>query len=292
MTYKILTEFYNVDLCKYVCLICDYSSSHKHHFKKHIECKKHEKYTYLHKSVKSVNNTQTNTTTKKEYICQCSKSYKHRQSLYYHKKRCVGDIVSDDNTEQNDRKTLIYENKILHLELKYEKEISNLKNTILELSKNKQIFTNAFNNCFNTKNEIKIFLTEQCANAISIQDFIEQLTITIDDLTKTKNNTVNGISSILERNLKPLSLTTRPVHHIDNDEWFMKDKEEWKEDNGNTIINKSHYKVQQKYLSYCSDNTITDDQYLEFISTGTKELSEGEREKIKIDITHNCKLSV
>ena len=72
----------------------------------------------------------------------------------------------------------------------------------------------------------------------------------------------------------------------------MKDKEEWKEDDGNTIITKSHHKVQQKYLSYCSNDTITDDQYLEFISSGTKELSDMEREKIKIDIKYNCKLGV
>lgn len=304
MAYKILTEFYNNEMRKFVCLNCDYYTSHKHHFKKHIESKKHEKYTYLQKSVKSVKSVKQAESNEvfrqdehiiKEYVCQCGKSYKHRQSLYYHKKRCTYDCASIANTDQGEKHALIYENKILNLELKYEKEISNLKNTILELSKNKQIFTNStnsFNNSFNTKNEIKIFLTEQCANALSIQDFIEQLTITIDDLTKAKNNTILGISSILERNLKPLSLTTRPVHHIDKDEWFMKDKEEWKEDDGNTIINKSHHKVQQKYLSCCINDAVTDEQYLEFISSGTKELSDTEREKIKIDIKNKCKLAV
>lgn len=304
MPYKILTDFYNDELHKFICLNCDYSSSYKHHFKKHIESKKHEKYTYLQKSVKSVksvNNTETDNIRRqdgciaKEHLCPCGKSYKHRQSLHYHKKRCTYDYTTDEAKEPEENQALLYENKILNLELKYEKEISNLKTTILELSKSKQIFansTNSFNNSFNTKNEIKIFLTEQCANALSIQDFVEQLTITIDDLTNAKNNTVLGISNILERHLKPLSLTTRPVHHIDKNEWFMKDQEEWKEDDGNTIIARSHRKVQQNYLSYCSNDDITDEQYLEFIASGTKELSSTEREKIKVDIKQNCRLGV
>lgn len=145
-------------------------------------------------------------------------------------------------------------------------------------------------NSFN-KNEIKIFLSEHCANALSIQDFVKQLTISLDDLMNTKDNTVEGITHIIERNLKPLSLTTRPVHHVNEDDWFIKNKEEWSEDDGNTLVDKTHNKIQKEYLEQSEKELLNDDDYLLFVKNGTGKLENREKEYIKNELLKHCKIS-
>jgi hypothetical protein len=264
---------YESELTKYNCKICEHISRDKYNFIKHLNTKKHKSM--------SINQHNSDKSNNKEviYKCHCGKLYKHSQSLYRHSKGCKENLQTDE------------ENKINMLELK--NEILELKNEILNMSKNIHIqnaSNNTISNSFNNKNEIKIFLTEKCANAISIQEFVRQLTITMDDLHNTRENTVMAISGIIERNLKPLSITNRPIHHIEKDEWFLKDKEEWKEDDGNTFIDKACNKIQKDSLKEVSNSVLTEDDYLKMLHSSTAELSSNERIQIKETIKGNCKL--
>lgn len=145
---------------------------------------------------------------------------------------------------------------------------------------------------FNNKNEIKIFLSEHCSNALSVQEFVKQLTITLDDLMNTKDNSVNVITNIIERNLIPLTLTDRPVHYIKKDEWFMKDKEEWKEDDGDTLLDKTHQKIQKDFIDRYTKDEISNfqDDALKLLSLITKELEHKNKIKIKEELSNNCGL--
>ena len=83
---------------KFECINCDYFTSKKSDYNKHINTRKHENtYTYLHKSrKKSPNNS---------YKCECGKEYIHRQSLYKHKSSCLiknTNVNNDINDIQND----------------------------------------------------------------------------------------------------------------------------------------------------------------------------------------------
>jgi len=74
----------------YKCNICHYNCSYKSDLKKHLLTRKHL-HTY---------NTLTNTDEKSakvgEYSCECGNTYKHRQSLFNHKKKCS--IVQEEET--------------------------------------------------------------------------------------------------------------------------------------------------------------------------------------------------
>ena len=272
----------------YSCESCLFYSNNKNDYNRHNETIKH-----------NANKMLTHANGKNSYTCSCGKSYKHRSSLTRHNKTCMnienyneelGNIGEYDNNCKNNGKKV----ELL------EKQVETMTNFIKELVKN--IGTNNtiigdHNNMNINKNEIKIYLSEKCSNALSIQDFAKQLAITFDDLNSAKDNTVQGITHIVEKNLKPLSFTERPMHCIKDNEWYVKDKTEgWNEDDGDTIIIETHKKIQKECLeSFCNNNmTINNsdlnisDNVINLISFGTSDLRETEKQELKKKISNLC----
>jgi hypothetical protein len=84
------------------------------------------------------------------------------------------------------------------------------------------------NNNNNKQFNINVFLNEKCKDAISMKDFIENITITMRDLDFTKSNgNIKGITNIITNNLNKLSLYKRPLHCYDkkNKVLYIKNKE-------------------------------------------------------------------
>lgn len=297
---------------EYICNLCDYITCRQSNYKRHLNSYKHENKQMMTKRAKLMTNRVKN----EHHECECGNFYKYRQGLHTHRKKCNTYInllkikTNEESIIEQELKLieLTRENELLRKnnDLMKENEILKLKNEILRMSKNDQLMKQTFMNSninnhnitksqlnFNNKNEIKIFLSEQCSNALSVQDFVKQLTITLDDLMNTKDNTVKGITTIIERNLKPLTLTDRPVHYIKKDEWFLKDKEEWKEDDGDTLVDKTHEKIQKDCIDrYIKDenSNLQDDDTLELLSLITKELEHKNKTKIKDELSNNCVL--
>jgi len=74
---------------KYVCETCDFKCNKKSNYSSHLLTAKHNLiYTDLQQS--------------KSYVCKCGKSYKHRQGLSLHKKKCnKPDILTNSHTAQD-----------------------------------------------------------------------------------------------------------------------------------------------------------------------------------------------
>ena len=70
----------------FVCNICDYSTSNKKDYNKHLATIKHQKLT--NKVNNPPNNPLNNPPKSPNYTCSCGNSYKHRQSLYTHSMKC------------------------------------------------------------------------------------------------------------------------------------------------------------------------------------------------------------
>jgi hypothetical protein len=235
---EMLTKKLKKTHCLYTCHFCDFYSNNKNDFRRHNDTEKH-----------NANKMLTDANIKNSYLCSCGKSYKHRSSLTRHKKKCnMADAdgileggVSILKKNQNELEKI--SNKKVEL---LEKQVESMTSLIKELVKKvgNQNMIVGDNNIMNfNKNEIKIYLSQNCANALSIQDFAKQLAITLDDLNTAKENTVCGITHIVEKNLKPLSFTERPVHCLKENEWYVKDHDEgWNEDDGERIINETHRK--------------------------------------------------
>jgi hypothetical protein len=209
----------------FVCNTCDYTTSKKSSYDKHLLTDKHAVSVTGDKG-----DTIGDTKVAKScfLICEkCNKSYNSRNGLWKHKKICKkGDYDNfNDNTEL----------------VKYlMKENSELKNMILEVCKNSKSSEQNQINCNNTINSnnktfnLNVFLNETCKDAMNIMEFVDSLKIQLSDLENVgKLGYVQGISKIIVNSLNLLDENKRPVHCTDSKReiLYVKDENKWQKEN-------------------------------------------------------------
>jgi len=229
---------------KYACKKCDYFTCKKTDYKRHLETTKHTILTNTYKIP-----------TPKKHTCMCGKQYTHRQSLYFHRKKCskIGEKFEEkpENKKENELanpenitrllKTILQENR----ELK--KEMKNLK------------ITNITNNNQKTFN-LNVFLNEHCKNAMNLEDFVRNITVSLKELDyTTKNGYVEGMTSILTKSLGDLSPTTRPIHSTDEKrlKFMVKNEEGWIKDDGsqlNNVVTNTKFKLVDSLSAWENEN--------------------------------------
>jgi len=114
------------------------------------------------------------------FKCDCGKKYKHRQSLFTHKKKCI--IF---NKNEKDEINIINEKDIIISLLHQNNE---LQNQIIEMCKEKSI-TNINNigtnvNSNNKTFNLNVFLNETCKDAMNIMDFVDSIKLQLSDLER------------------------------------------------------------------------------------------------------------
>jgi hypothetical protein len=167
-----------------------------------------------------------NTLPNNGHKCECGKEYKHRQSLFIHKKKCPN--FNKKETDKNEE--LI--NYLI-------KENHEFKNLILEIVKKDNTINNntISNNNINSHNKtfnLQFFLNETCKNAMNISDFVDSIKLQLSDLENVaKIGYVEGLSKIIIKNLNALDVTERPVHCSDSkrDTMYVKDEDKWEKEN-------------------------------------------------------------
>ena len=272
--------------CKFYCEKCDYSTAKKTLWNRHLETKKH-------KSEKCYIDA-----TKKVHACKCGKKYKHHSSFYRHKNICkeFNENIEIKNDEKNENipdmfKTIINENKKLQQQIitMQSEHTATLQSLIPKIGNGNT--TNSHNNIIN----VQMFLNENCADAMSIQNFAKQLCVTMDDLTKNKKDC---LTNVVLKNLQPLSLTERPFHctDVNTKAWFVKDeKQGWEEDNGEKLIKNAEIGIQKKWLNEFESqypnwmsNETQKDKYVQIAGSASSELPE----KIKLKILRELGVEV
>ena len=246
----------------FYCEICDFASSKKNNFERHLMTSKHKK---LQNTTKKEQKEQSDD---KRFACECGKSYKHHSSLYNHKHKCDyklnNDIKdtngtnntniknNDDNNKIDD--TMNYKNLFFEL-INENKEMRNML-----VNQQKQITeiipkignNNIINNTTNNKNKfnINVFLNEKCKDAISLDEFINKIEISMNNLITTKDKgMITGISNIIIENMSKLSLYERPLHCTDKKrETLYIKNEEWEKDDNKEQLNKALKQVESKQL--------------------------------------------
>ena len=196
---------------KFSCIDCDYHTSKIFNWNKHLSTRKHKMIKNGKKIPEKVAEPPA------LHICSdCGKQYKFQSGLCRHRKICK----------------FIEKNKTL---TDLEKEVEELKKKNKKLEGGTTIINNYNNNL-----TIKVYLNENCGNAMSIDDFVKNLQITMHDLLETqKQGIVEGMSSLIIKNLNTLQLEDRPIHCSDvkNSKFFIKTEKEWQNDNGTKVSN-------------------------------------------------------
>ena len=109
---------------------------------------------------------------------------------------------------------------------------------------------------------MNFFLNETCKDAMSIQEFIENIRITFEDLlTIGDAGFVNGVSDILVKQLRDLEMTKRPIHCTDSkrETIYLKEEAAWNKDDGDKtklkqVIEKIEYKNVAALHNWCNEN--------------------------------------
>ena len=199
----------------YVCGNCNYFTINKNDYYKHLSTRKH-----LHTITHNV--PAINIASKTVFTCECSKTYPYRASLYNHKKKCQ--FIKEKEKEKQEQPT---ENIIIDKDensMDYKDMFLTLINENKEL---RQLITKLIpnvgnnNNSHNTVNNkqrfnINLFLNEKCKDALTMNQFMDQIKVTIEDLMYTKNKGISaGVSNLFIKNMNKLSLYERPIHCTD-----------------------------------------------------------------------------
>lgn len=280
---------------EFYCETCDYICSRKSSYEKHINSKKHLSVSNEKKSCKKLQNA-TN------YQCCCGKIYKHRQSLYSHRKKC---IINDSNSEWyapivKDENVPVMPN-FQELVIDLMKKNQELQETIIKQQEDHQkeivemlpLMGNKITNNINNKFNLNVFLNETCKDALNIQDFVQSLQITFEDLETTREKgLLESVNKQIINNLRKLEIDKRPIHCSDQKRRIMhiKDNNEWLKDNNceklkttiDNIASKqlSHFNVWEKETDMESQSGQND--YVQLVSNITKDVIEDDKGTNKI----------
>ena len=312
----------------YECLYCNYITKNKRDFNKHCLTNKHKfnigeikkipklfscnycnksfnnnTSLWRHKKICNKNICESPKVSKSLqkvssiFLCKCGKNYKSKSGFYKHKKLCnislqhesndssiLNEIIPTNNVEKL-LKNILDENKILREEIKKLK----LGNTMF----------NTNNNQFN----INMFLNEKCKNAMNLEDFIQKIKFTLEDLQYTRDNGyTKGISNVFIKSLNDMDVTERPIHCSDQKRlhFYVKNDDEWTRDNNNEKIDSSIEKISKKQIETIKKWTEQNpdfmdcdqkrDEYFKLVTETMKPNDDKNLRNIKKKVGENVKL--
>jgi len=257
----------------YRCEPCDYISSRKSQYDRHLLTQKHKNVT---------NVTEFGSEGSAGLCCQqCNKQYKSRMGLWHHIKTCavpgvqIVPIISEDNAVTIGEPTLPFElNPGMFIELIQQNK--DLQNLLLQQAKSHSEIVNKLverepvssninsNNTINNnqKFNLNFFLNETCKDAMNIQEFMENIRVTFEDLlTIGDSGFVAGVSDILIKQLRDLEVSKRPIHCTDakRETIYLKDQDAWNKDDKEKsrlkqLIEKIEYKNVVALRDWCNEN--------------------------------------
>ena len=257
---------------KYFCEKCNYVTCNKSDYNKHLLTAKHRMDDVW----------MTKVAEKSQYVCSCGKSYKYRQGLHKHQQRC----------NQENKLTIDYKDMFLNM-VKQNKDLMNQVTDLIPKVGNNNNNTITNRNKFN----INIFLNEECKDAITMNEFIKKIEVSLGNLLITQNKGLTeGVSNIFIENMNKLSLHERPMHCTDIKREIVYIKSDDNSDKGSSWMKDSENKklkealqkvsaVQQRNLKkWTQENPnweqdpILQKEYMRLVKNSTDDLKENKRE--------------
>jgi len=252
----------------FYCKSCDYKCSYESKYMAHLTTLKHKMVIFKEISAETRNDA---------IICDCGKIFKFQSGLSRHRKTCnikmdetpikmvpepSGNSINPELIiqlikENSDLKTIIMEQNNKNTE--YNSKLIEQNTKMLEMVKTASIVNNmnSNNTTNNTQFNLNFFLNEQCKNAMNITDFAKNIQIQFNDLENIgRNGYVEGITSIIVKNLNTMDLYSRPFHCTDlkRETLYIKDENEWNKD----TLERSKLKQFIQNVANKNEDKITD----------------------------------
>jgi hypothetical protein len=211
------------------CEHCNYSTTSLKYYKSHLESVKHAKNVVMHKSNLSPNQCEF-----------CKKLLSSKRSLWRHKQTCNATVEKnvdndDDSSDiepenENDppsppspEASPVANTFSSEIVMELIQQNRDLQKIIIEQNKN-QNMTNSHNNSHSHNNTVnnnqtfnlQFFLNEHCKDAIDIQEFVNTLNYSTENLEKNmKFGYTKGISNMFLDGIRDLPVEKRPMHCTD-----------------------------------------------------------------------------
>jgi len=254
----------------FVCELCDFKCSKKGDYNRHLLTAKHKRCKMIGQNTSHL------------ISCVCGKQYKYDSGYYRHKKICKyiessGNTILENNKnfnsiqDNNIQYIIEQKNDILNMLYKKDEHIEEIINQNKELRKQvseliPRIGSN--NNTINQKFNINLFLNEKCKDAINLDDFINKITVNLQQLDFTKKKGLaEGISNVIMENMKKLSLYERPIHCTDTkrETLYIKNEDTWHKDQNKTNLKNAIKRTSNKHYDTleCWKNENPDFQNIE-----------------------------
>lgn len=280
---------------KFTCEACDYNTSNRFDFNKHLLTIKHQKRT---KSM-IINDFQCNEPKKSQddkWCCSyCSKQYKDSSGLWRHARLCRKPIESTQTVPIGHSN-----NELIMLLINQNNE---LQKQLIGLSKERNNYIFNHNNTTNNNRfNLNFFLNERCKDAVNINDFIKSLQIQLSDLeTTSKMGFVEGITQLFVKGLKELDIYKRPIHCSDlkREVLYVKNENKWEKDDDdkgkiktviNTLAKKSIQQIpvwKSKHPEYNNPESKQNEHYIKIVSNIMSGSTEDEQNKNMNQIIKN-----
>ena len=231
---------------KFQCKICDYACKSKFNLKRHFSSTRHKmKQNETQNEQKRAKKQNT-----PHFSCDyCARIFKSRTSIWRHKKKCgnktsqnIPNIVGDTTSSPLGNVVLV--DKLVEV---FEKQIITTNKLIDKISSIQNI-TN--NNC-NNKMTINMYLNNECKNAMNLKDFVDKVTVSIEDLKyTTKHGYIKGMSNVLVKRLTDMDPKERPIHCSDKKrmQFYVKEEDKWEKDKKHEKIDHSISSISIKHL--------------------------------------------
>jgi len=246
----------------FICECCNFNTSNKKDFNRHLSTAKHKNLTNL------TEKTHKNPKASPHECSQCYKQYKSRMGLWQHSKKCINKIQNDDSLDNNEEVDVVVD---------LIKQNAELKELILEQSKQLQcmmdntstqsIHNQTINN--NQKFNLNFFLNTTCKDAMNMSEFIENIQVDFTDIENIgRDGYVSGMTNMILSRIKDLDITKRPLHCTDlkRETMYIKDNDEWSKDNSEnenlremiSIVAKHNYNTVPLWRKQHPDCNVSD----------------------------------
>ena len=234
----------------YVCESCNFISSNKKDFTRHLSTAKHQ----------MVINGNKKTPKNPKHVCShCDKEFKHLSGLSRHLKTCIflqntnksqfnsiSGVYTDerpiydnavnvvDVLKQNQefKELMIEQSRQLQIQQQENKELHKQLVEVVKYSNN-HIENQTINNTTHNKFNLNFFLNTTCKDAMNMSDFIEDINVRFNDIENIgKNGYISGMTDMILSRIRDLDITKRPLHCTDlkRETMYIKDNDEWCKD--------------------------------------------------------------
>ena len=258
----------------FVCKVCDYNTSKKSDFDKHLSTRKHDDMV----TMETVETKKSQKVAQHNMCNKCKKVYNTRSGLWKHMKICDYitnvSVLSSEGYEKEESSVKI--DNLYNIPNKDDLLLKLIKDNdeMMKIIKGQQEQINSIipkignttnNNTTNNFN-LNVFLNEQCKDALNISDFIDSLKITLEDLLFSKTNGISrGITDVMIKGLKELDIHKRPIHCTDikRDIMYIKDEDKWSKDDNHDMMKNTIVKIADKERTALQQWAIDNPDWME-----------------------------